>query len=278
MSVTTKEQADAMQRNVDANRQTNPWPSPPDKESNYRVGIIDLRSEQVVLRNHNIPPAKANLTPRDRGMKICKDCNKDLPCLDFYTDKRGRLFSRCKKCHLIRTNKWRRDNPERIRELGRQHRVKNRDIILARLQSWKESEKGKQWTRDYYEKNKVALSEKGKRWWVANKHKVKGYLKKHRESDRIAYNARAHKYRCKIRTGEVYSSQQWTAMCELYGNKCLSCGKAKKLTADHVMPVSRDGTNDISNIQPLCVSCNSSKGASFIDFRPKDSWEHLKTI
>lgn len=68
MSVTTKEQAAAMQRNVDANRQTNPWPSPPDKESNYRVGIIDLRSEQVVLRNHNIPPAKANLTPRDRGM------------------------------------------------------------------------------------------------------------------------------------------------------------------------------------------------------------------
>lgn len=38
---------------------------------------------------------------------------------------------------------------------------------------------------------------------------------------------------------------------------------------DHVVPVLFGGSNDISNIQPLCRSCNSSKGASTVDYRGK---------
>jgi 5-methylcytosine-specific restriction endonuclease McrA len=36
----------------------------------------------------------------------------------------------------------------------------------------------------------------------------------------------------------------------------LCCGEAKPLTVDHVVPVSKGGSNDISNIQPLCLECN----------------------
>jgi 5-methylcytosine-specific restriction endonuclease McrA len=56
-------------------------------------------------------------------------------------------------------------------------------------------------------------------------------------------------------------------LCEKYHKRCLCCDKRRKLTADHVIPVSKGGTSDISNIQPLCQPCNSSKGAKIIDYR-----------
>jgi len=41
--------------------------------------------------------------------------------------------------------------------------------------------------------------------------------------------------------------------------KCVACGATEELQVDHIMPVSRGGTNDIENLQMLCRSCNASK-------------------
>lgn len=51
------------------------------------------------------------------------------------------------------------------------------------------------------------------------------------------------------------------------GNKCLRCGNVNSLTIDHIIPISKDGLNKISNLQTLCRSCNSSKGTKIIDYR-----------
>ncbi len=37
--------------------------------------------------------------------------------------------------------------------------------------------------------------------------------------------------------------------------------RSADLTADHIIPVVRGGTNDPSNYRVLCRSCNSSRGA-----------------
>ncbi len=40
----------------------------------------------------------------------------------------------------------------------------------------------------------------------------------------------------------------------------LGCGIHQDLTVDHVIPLSRGGTDELSNLQFLCVEHNSSKG------------------
>lgn len=66
------------------------------------------------------------------------------------------------------------------------------------------------------------------------------------------------------------TQKEWVELCTHYEFVCLCCGRREpeiKLTADHVIPLSKGGTNFIENIQPLCQSCNSSKHRAIIDYR-----------
>jgi TPR repeat protein len=44
--------------------------------------------------------------------------------------------------------------------------------------------------------------------------------------------------------------------------KCVKCGSRKNLEYDHIIPVSRGGSNTARNIELLCETCNRSKSAS----------------
>lgn len=66
-----------------------------------------------------------------------------------------------------------------------------------------------------------------------------------------------------------FTATEWKELCAKYDNRCVCCGRKLKLHADHVIPIGAPGsTNYISNYQPLCKSCNSSKGTKTIDYRP----------
>ncbi len=66
-----------------------------------------------------------------------------------------------------------------------------------------------------------------------------------------------------------HSNKEWEEMKLKYKSTCPSCFKIEpeiKLTRDHILSLSNGGSDDISNIQPLCVSCNSRKSTKTIRY------------
>jgi len=108
-----------------------------------------------------------------------------------------------------------------------------------------------------------------KRLWVKNNlDKSRRTKKAYRQAHPEAHRAEENKRRASIAgVGGFFTVKEWKDLCKKYHNKCLCCKKCRKLTADHVIPVSKGGTSNIDNIQPLCGPCNSSKGTKIIDYR-----------
>jgi 5-methylcytosine-specific restriction endonuclease McrA len=61
---------------------------------------------------------------------------------------------------------------------------------------------------------------------------------------------------------------EWETLRKQYGYQCPICLRKEpeiKLTEDHIIPLSKGGSNYIENIQPLCLNCNIRKSAKLID-------------
>lgn len=73
----------------------------------------------------------------------------------------------------------------------------------------------------------------------------------------------------KLGNGGSHTLEEWETLKAQYNWKCPRCKKAEpkiKLTVDHIIPVTKGGSNNIENIQPLCQPCNSSKQTKIIKY------------
>lgn len=94
--------------------------------------------------------------------------------------------------------------------------------------------------------------------------KAKAWVQQNRDRKR-AYTAKYAKTLREARGN--FTTAEWNALCASFGGMCACCGEKKRVTVDHILPLSMGGSNDIANIQPLCQSCNSAKGRRCIDYR-----------
>lgn len=122
------------------------------------------------------------------------------------------------------------------------------------MESW-DRHKGKRLSerRDYYQRNRKKLIQYSLQWAKDN-------------AERAALTSRLKKQR--RRAAGVLTAAEWRQIQDQYGNRCLACGSDGPLTIDHVIPVSKGGSNTAANVQPLCGPCNSAKATKTIDYRP----------
>lgn len=114
----------------------------------------------------------------------------------------------------------------------------------------------------YLIKNRKKINIKNAKWIKNNKEKVRSYHRKNYQNFILKKRALA-----KARSTGHIKLQEWIQLCEKSNNKCLHCGikgDYNSLSIDHIIPFSLGGSNDITNLQPLCLKCNQKKGNRFI--------------
>lgn len=240
--------------------------------------------------------------------KKCTKCHKLLCVGNFTKDKRLKsgLMSKCKACGSVDNKKWRQQNKEynaarkrawneahveHNKEVMRKYRQRNAGRIKTynrqRYLTYVERERAR--GRAYYHQNrerqmllkrvrrqsesvKKAESAAWKAYYIANRNYLnQQVIRWGRNNPRRRAAIEATRRTRKTLAGGSYTIQEWLDLCAKYEYRCLCCGKQEpeiRLAADHIMPVAMGGSSNIDNIQPLCKSCNSSKGPKLIDFRP----------
>lgn len=58
----------------------------------------------------------------------------------------------------------------------------------------------------------------------------------------------------------ILTAKQWIAIVSRYDGMCAYCKIARGDTQDHVIPLSRGGRHEESNVVPACMRCNMAKG------------------
>jgi len=190
-------------------------------------------------------------------------------------------------CKSHRTVVWKKFHADRKALHDKRYRDSHPEKMKILKKKWRASEKCRRYMHDYFESHKNDLGFKEKmcryrkehwrefsvynmRWMHHNPDKVKLYRKNYARlhPEKISFKSKRRCIRLKSVLGS-HTFEEWDKLRSLTVGVCPSCGRfvgIERLTEDHVVPVSRNGTDFIENIQPLCGSCNSRKRDKIVRF------------
>lgn len=234
--------------------------------------------------------------------KRCSKCNTWYP-LNSYSKDKSKPDGRRPDCSLclrayvvanqeaikVRRRVYYENNKETILLRDKSYRDANKDKIAPRRHAYamrtreqkriyniqyqgSHQEEIKAQKRKYIKENLEKIREAWRTYDLANTDKKRSYIRQWRKANPDKLRQYTHVRRALERAANgAFTASEWQALEEHYNYTCLRCGRSEpeiKLTADHVIPLARGGSNDIGNIQPLCLICNLQKHTDSTDYRP----------
>jgi len=115
--------------------------------------------------------------------------------------------------------------------------------------------------REYYSRNKLKERERKLSWVYSQQKKESDRQYRRNNPEKMMLKTQRRRAMLKNAPGDGVTTEQWKQIIKQYGYRCFYCKKENKLTVDHVVPLSRGGAHDVSNVVPACINCNSKKGS-----------------
>ena len=150
---------------------------------------------------------------------------------------------------------WQKNNIERQREIWR-------------IRYWRNREAKLEYAREYRKTHPI------------DKDYEREYRKRYNSTERvkIANRAKVKRYRArKLGATGSHTREEFLELVLRFDNFCPACGErfaTSDFTEDHIVPLSCGGSNNISNIQPLCHPCNSGKRNKTKNYRTEEYGYH----
>lgn len=213
--------------------------------------------------------------------KYCKGCEREKDLSEFGTDRKMKLGKKafCKHCtSILRREHYQRNrekslevnctyaerNYEQIQRQRKQYRETNQEKIAERNKKYREenhveiAERGLQ----YREENKDAIAKQRHRYKLRNPDSLRESKRRWYRQNRDAYAQYRQNRRAKEKSAPgSFTLSELKAVYMTQEYRCAYCQSEDPLSIDHIVPLSRGGSNWITNIQGLCLTCNLKKGS-----------------
>lgn len=157
-------------------------------------------------------------------------------------------------------------NRERMRRLRAADPEMHRALARESMRRFRETkpEQNRATKRRHYALNREADVARSVQWAKDNPEKARARVKRWREANPEKHAAAARQYSQKRRALKREAAGDHTAAdvearFAFHGHRCVYCGTTENLTADHMIPLARGGSNWPANLVPACDPCNKSK-------------------